>query len=422
MGVDPLLEARQLIGHTLAVHIVIVALSIGLPVILSILEWYAWRKPNTYLRGFIKLVAKWTAVFAIGGIFTGTAVALQLSTLWAPFLNGVRPNVGIFFQLEGYMFLIEAVFLSWYFATMKQVGTAKHFLISIPISVGTIGSAFFITAVNAYMNNPSSMLTSTTTLEVLHSVASYIFATAMVVLGYVAWRSLRAKTKPAREFLNWTIGRLGVMVAVMLVILAILGHQSAVNIATTQPNKLAAIEILDKTQTNAPLRIGGEIDENGVAQGGIVLPGMLSLLAGYDLNTEVKGLNEIPRYQWPLLVVHTLFDLKMALVGISCIVALILVVYQVRKKALPTWARIGLVPLGLIGFAMVELGWLITEFGRQTWAVVGKQATASALTPGANLHQMLWLFLALFAVLSISTFFALYYTTRHWRQTEKFSW
>lgn len=414
--------ARQLIGHTLAVHIIVVALSIGLPILMSMFEWRAWRKNDDKMRATVKLLARWAAVFVVGGIFTGTAVALQLSTLWAPYLNQVRPDVGIFFQLEGYMFLIEAVFLSWYFITMKTVGTLKHFLISLPISVGTLGSALFITTVNAYMNNPTAPFTSTTFWEVSHSIFSYIFATVMLYWGYVAWRSLRQHTKPMEAFLHDKLGRLGIYAAVLLVILAILGHQSAVNLATTQPHKLAAIEILDKTQSNAPLRIGGHINEKGEAEGGIVLPGMLSILVGYNTETVVKGLDEIPPYQWPFLVVHTMFDIKMILIGLVALLVLVVLVFRWRKQRLPRWLRRVLIPFGLVGFALVELGWFITEFGRQTWTVVGKQSTEMAFTPGADIKGSLIIFVILFAILTLSTLFALAYTTKHWRATEKWSW
>lgn len=419
---DALSMARELIGHTLAYHIIIVAFSIGLPVLMSLFEWRAWRHNSERDRGFVKLLSRWAGVFVIGGIFTGTAVALQLSTLWAPFLDEVRPSVGVLFQLEGYMFLIEAIFLSWYFMTIRQVGTLKHFLISLPISIGTIGSAFFITGVNAYMNNPSAMFTYTTFLEFTHSVTSYFFATTMIVLGYVAWRSLRTQTGPALKWLQATMGRLGLFAGALLLVLAFLGHQSAVDIASSQPHKLAAIEILDKTQTNAPLRVGGEINEKGEAEGGIVLPGMLSFLVGMNTNTEVKGLNEIPEYKWPPLVVHLLFDLKMVLVGLSALTVIVVAWFHWRRHAQPRWMRKALVPLGLIGFTMMELGWLITEFGRQTWTVVGKLTTAQAMTVGANIKSTQYLFIALFAVMTIATLYALTYTTRHWRDTEKQSW
>lgn len=419
---DPLDAGRQLIGHSLAFHIIIVALSIGLPFLISIFEWLAWRSNSERLRGFVRLLAKWAAVFVIGGVMSGTIIALQFSTLWAPFLDASRPEVGKFFQLEGYMFLIEAAFLSWYFSTMKQVGTRKHFLISLPINIGTIGSAFFITAVNAWMNNPSAQFTTTTANEISHSVVSYLFSTTLIVLAFVAWRSLHKRSKPTMTFINKLMGQLSIIALVLMGTLGVLGHQSAVDIGNTQPHKLAAIELLDKTGPNAPMRIGGEMTDEGKAEGGIVIPGLLSILAGYSPEAVVKGLDQIPRDKWPPLVVHALFDIKMALVGLSTALIALAVFFYWRYKSFPRLFRTMLIPFGVLGLLMVELGWYITELGRQSWTIVGKQLTADAFTVGANIHNSIIVFVLLFGVLGLSTLFALSYATKHWRNTEKQSW
>lgn len=419
---DTLSAGRELIGHTLAFHIIIVAFSIGLPIVMSLFEWHAYKSGSPKSKAFVKLLSRWASVFVIGGVFTGTAVALQLSTLWAPYLNHVRPTVGMFFQLEGYMFLVEAIFLSWYFMTMRDIGTLRHFLIGLPISLGTIGSAFFITSVNAYMNNPRGIFTSTTFLEFTHSVTSYFFATTMIIIGYIAWRSLKNQSRSTAKYLHASIGWLGVFAALLLVVQAFLGHQSAANLAQTQPHKLAAIEILDTTQTNAPLRLGGEIDQSGKATGGIVLPGMLSMLVGMNPNTEVKGLNETPRDQWPYLIVHLLFDVKMMLVGLSCLTVALIVWFHWRRREQPRWMRIGLIPISVIGFVMMELGWLITEFGRQQWTVTGMLTTVQAFTSGADIKHTQYVFMALFALLTVASILALIYTVKYWRKTEKHSW
>ena len=421
---ESLESARQLIGHTLVYHILIVSVSIGLPVLMSIFEFIAWRQNDERLKAFVRLLARWAAVFVIGGIFTGTMVALQLSTLWAPFLDEARPHVGKFFQLEGYMFLIEAAFLSWYLMTLKQVGTLKHVLIGIPISIGTIGSAFFITTVNAWMNNPNNVFTSTTVNEISHSVMSYLFSTALVVMGYIAYRSVRTANapKPTREFLRRLLGRVAVVTGVFLAILAFLGHQSAVDIAHTQPHKLAAMELLDKTQDTAPLRLGGEVNDQGEAEGGIVIPGALSLLAGFSLNYEVKGLEEIPRDKWPPLIIHALFDIKMGLVMLASSIVALALFFYIRRRPFPRWFLLGLVPLSLVGFVMVELGWLITEFGRQPYTIVGIQTTAAGHTPGAELFSSVPIFLSLFTLMTIAIVLALRHTTLRWRNAEKYSW
>lgn len=413
---------RVLVGDSLGFHIIFVGLSIGLPFLISIFEWYAWRKNDDNVRGLIRLLARWAAVFVITGVMSGTIIALQFSTLWAPFMDAARPHVGKFFQLESYMFLIEAVFLAWYFATMKEVGSKKHFLISLPINLGAIGSAFFITMVNAWMNNPTGIWTTTTTNEILHSVTSYFFATTLVLLGYLAWRTLRKPSKNARVFLQWSINRVAIIAAVLMVLLGILGHQSAVDIAHTQPHKLAAIELLDETQTNAPMRIGGSMNDDGKAEGGIIIPGLLSLLAGNSFDTTVKGLGDYPRDRWPLLVVHLLFDIKMALVGVASAMIAGALFFYWRKREQPRWFAVVLAALGSIGLVMVELGWMLTELGRQPWAINGKLLTADAFTKGVNMMQTGIIFPSLFVLLTIATAFALHRTTRQWRKKEKMAW
>lgn len=413
---------RQLIGHTLAVHIVIVSFSIGLPILMSLFEFWAWRRNDNYLRSFVRLLAKWAAVFVIGGIFTGTMVALLFSSLWAPFLDTARPHVGKFFQLEGYAFLIEAAFLSWYLTSLKHVGTRRHFLIGLPISLGTIGSAFFITVINAWMNNPSGLFTTTTLLEVSHSVTAYLFASTVAVLAYIAYRSLKKHPKKTHQALIWITGRLAIIGGVLILILGFLGHQSAVNIGSTQPRKLAGIELLDHTQKNAPIRVGGSIDAKGNTQGGIAIPGALSILAGGSTNHTVTGLDAYQRSDWPPLVVHTLFDAKMAIIGLVSLLLVITIGVYLKWKRFPRALLIALIPTGLLGFTLVELGWLITEFGRQPYTIANLQSTASAYTPGANIANSLPIFLVLFGILTASTVFALAYTTRHWRNTEKTAW
>lgn len=218
------------------------------------------------------------------------------------------------------------------------------------------------------------------------------------------------------------MGQLSIIALVLMGTLGVLGHQSAVDIGNTQPHKLAAIELLDKTGPNAPMRIGGEMTDTGKAEGGIVIPGLLSILAGYSPEAVVKGLDQIPRDKWPPLVVHALFDIKMALVGLSTALIALAVFFYWRYKSFPRLFRTMLIPFGVLGLLMVELGWYITELGRQSWTIVGKQLTADAFTVGANIHNSIIVFVLLFGVLGLSTLFALSYATKHWRNTEKQSW
>lgn len=417
---DPTIAGRTLMGDSLGFHIIIALLSIGIPFLMNVFGFLAWRRKDAKSAQFVRLLVRWTAVLAVAGAISGTVIAIQFSTLWAPFLAYSQPYVGHYFALEGYAFLIEVVFLAWYLAREKKAAPRTLWLLGLPITLGAIGSAFFITTINAWMNNPSAVWTSTTALEISHSVTAYLFATTVLVIGYVAWRVWRKKTgSKDGQRLIW---QLGIVAFILLVIVAVLGDASAVNDASTQPTKLAAIEILDKTQTNAPLRIGGEINADGTAQGGIVLPGVLSLLAGRSWNYEVQGLDKTPRDQWPLLIVHNLFDIKMLIVGYVSVLLLALLVFRWRLKRQPRWFLAILAASGIVGIALVELGWMLTELGRQPWAVQGKLLVSDAFTKSVDVVKIGYIFPCLFVVLLAATLFALHMVTKKWNKVEVPKW
>ncbi|MEP7205234.1 MAG: cytochrome ubiquinol oxidase subunit I, partial [Candidatus Saccharibacteria bacterium] len=417
---DTLAAGRALMGDSLGFHIIIALLSIGIPFILNIFEFYYVRKKTPQVLDFIHLLSRWTVVLAVAGVISGTIISLQFAVLWAPFLATARPFVGKFFMLETYAFLVEAIFLAWYVTSWKKLSPFKHWLIGLPVTIGAIGSAFFITIINAWMNNPSAIITSTTWLEITHSVAAYLFATVLLIMGYVAWRIWRSNT--TNQFPQWLLFRLGLVGFMLLLIVAELGHQSAVSIASTQPTKLAAIEILDTTQTSAPLRIGGSINSEGKATGGIVLPGVLSLLAGYSLDYKVHGLNEIQRGTWPMLVVHSLFDIKMALVGLSSAMILGALFFYWKFKRQPAWFVKILAFFGLTGIVMVELGWMLTELGRQPWAINGRLLVKDAFTKNLNTLQIGYIFPVLFVILLAATLYALGQVSQRWRREVKSEW
>ncbi len=417
---DTLAAGRALMGDSLGFHIIIALLSIGIPFILNIFEFYYVRKKTPKVLDFLHLLSRWTVVLAVAGVMSGTIISLQFSVLWAPFLATARPFIGRFFILETYAFLVEAIFLSWYVTSWDKVSPFKHWLIGLPVTVGAIGSAFFITIINTWMNNPSAIITSTTWLEITHSISAYLFATVLFVMGYVAWRIWRTKT--TGQFPQWLLARLALVGFILLLIVAELGHQSAVNIASTQPVKLAAIEILDSTQTSAPLRIGGSINNDGKATGGIVLPGVLSLLAGYSLDYKVHGLNEIQRDKWPMLVVHSLFDIKMALVGLTSALVVGVLFFYWKFKHQPAWFIKLLAIFGVAGIVMVELGWMLTELGRQPWAINGMLLVKDAFTKNINALQIGYIFPVLFVVLLAAIVFALSQVSQRWRTEVKSEW
>ncbi|MCA9330699.1 cytochrome ubiquinol oxidase subunit I, partial [Candidatus Saccharibacteria bacterium] len=396
--------------------------SIGFPFIMNILEYFAMRRDSKQLYKVVRLLSEWTTVLVVTGVISGTLIGMQFSILWGPFVAEARPYVGKFFMLEGYMFMLEAVFLAWYRITAGKVSAFRHWLIGLPITIGAMGSAVFITTVNAWMNNPSATFTSTTFFEITHSITGYLLASTLVVIGWLGWRLAKAQSKD--RFAHRLVYSLVLLSIGLIAVIGVLGHQSAQNLAKTQPLKLAGMEILDKTQANAPLRVGGQINSAGEAEGGLVVPTALSVLAGNSPNHKVTGLDSAPRDKWPMLIIHTLFDIKMALVGALTTLLVItgFLYYRSKDKLLRDWNLKLLALFGLSGILIVELGWMVTELGRQPWAIYGKMLTEDAFTTNNSALSIGYLFPVMFVLLLGASVFALTMVTKAWRKREHITW
>lgn len=418
------LEAiRSLFTNTMAFYVVFAVLSVGLSMIISALEWRARSDDDKLLRSTINLFAKWSAVFIVGTAFIGLSVLMQLATLWAPFIEEVRLDIGVYIQLAAVFSVAALSFLGWYLATMDQVGKQRHFLVGLVVNAGMIGSLAAFVLVDSYMNNPLAVFTLTTLLEIILAIAGSAFTVVLLVLGYAVYRSLRSREERTEKFLAQLINHLTIYAGVLLVVIVVVAGVAYKDIADTQPQKLAALELLDKTQTNAPLRVGGQINESGKAEGGLVIPGMLSLLVGFNPNTEVEGLGDTPPHQWPPLIVHTYFGMLRLLALLLVAAAGLVAWYRWKKRELPGWLYVSLVPMGLVGLVLAELVWLINDVGRQTWMVTGRLTTEMAVSRDATIFDSLASFEALYVVLVAASLFALAYTTHHWRSTEKkLSW
>lgn len=68
---------------------------------------------------------------------------------------------------------------------------------------------------------------------------------------------------------------------------------------------------------------------------------------------------------------------------------------------------LGFVAISWFGIAIVELGWMMTEMGRQPWAVRGYVTTEQALTKTHDVSSFGYLFPLAYVVLFVVTFIAI---------------
>jgi cytochrome d ubiquinol oxidase subunit I len=416
---DNLTAARITMGYTLAFHMIFAALGVAYP-LLMFLANAAWLR--TGKKEYLRLTKTWQKVvgvtFAIGAV-SGTGLSFMLGLLWPPFMQLYGGAMGPAFQLEGFAFFIEAIFLGLYLYGWKRLSPKLHLFCGAMVAVGGAASAILVQAANAWMQNPvNSALVLTDPAAVppfrtlflnpyywymaVHGTVGCFAATAFLVSGAYAWKLLK---KPGNSLYQAGLKvALGVGI-VSAAIMPLSGHVYAQFIAKVQPAKLAAAEAHFETAPHVPLIIGGLVDqEAGKVVAGLKIPGGLSFLAHDDFSAEVIGLDKFPQADWPNVpIVHYAFDIMVA-AGMLILLAAVWYwgVVLFRNGKLPKSLLRLLVlcfPLGIIAF---EAGWMVTEIGRQPWIIYGVMRTKEAVTQNSALPVM-WAYLSIYSALMVAT-------------------
>ena len=412
--------ARVTMGTSLAFHIVFAVLGVGLPVLLSVAEGLGlWRKDAVWTD----LARRWSrafgVLFAVGAV-SGTVLSFELGLLWPRFMALSGSMIGLPFSAEGFAFFLEAIFLGLYLYGWNRLTPIVHWLMSIPIAISGAASALFVVMTNAWMNHPAGFelvngqvtkvdplaaaFNAATPTEDTHMLVSAYVSTGFLVASVYAAGMLRGRLDAAHRrglAAGMTMGLVAIALA------GVTGDSSARFIYTDQPPKFAAMEGQYRTLRGAPLHIGGiPLESHQGVVFGLEIPRGLSLLAAFDPNAEVRGLNEFPAADRPNpILVHLSFD---TMVGLGTLLGLLAVVFWGlvwRGRAIPT-RRPLLVVLALAGPAAViamEAGWFVTEFGRQPWVVYGILRTAQAATPVPGLFISLVAFLLIYLALAVTT-------------------
>ncbi|MBU1984843.1 cytochrome ubiquinol oxidase subunit I, partial [bacterium] len=176
------------------------------------------------------------------------------------------------------------------------------------------------------MSNPSTIP------RYLHTVDAALISGAFFMMGLSAWFLLKGRHM---EFAKRSL-KLGLIVAFVTSALELgLGHYHAVQVANTQPEKLAAYEGLFETQTQAPMILFGIPDADAeTVHAAIRVPGFLSFLTDFDFNAEVQGLKDFPKDEWPPLGL-TFFPFHlMFIIGMYFILITLIGMFLLRKNKL----------------------------------------------------------------------------------------
>ncbi len=415
-----LLAARAQMGTSLAFHIIFAALGVGLPLLMCLAEGLAlWRHDATWMA-LARRWAKASAIlFAIGAV-SGTILSFELGLLWPTFMKFSGAVIGLPFALEGFAFFIEAIFLGLYLYGWNRLSPRAHWLCSFPIWISGLISAWFVVSANSWMNTPvgfeivhgqvtginplQAMLNPSTPYETIHMILACYVATGFGAAAVYAFAMLRGK--------RGDYYRKGLLLALALGAITIplqiiSGDATARFVAQSQPAKLAAMEGVVHTESGAPLLIGGLADPNtGQVSYALEIPDGLSFLVAGDPRATIKGLDAYAPQDRPNpLPVHTSFDGMVASGFFALFIGLLFwALYFWRKRVVPENRLLlaGIVLAGPLSFLAIELGWMVTELGRQPWVIYGILRTSDAVTTAPGINYSFLAFSCIYVVLAIT--------------------
>lgn len=394
---DVVLLSRLQFAITVFFHFIFVPLTLGLSVMLAVMETMYVRTGNEMYKRMVKF---WGKLFIINftlGVVTGITLEFQFGTNWSRYSEYVGDIFGSLLAIEATAaFFLESTFLAVWWFGWEKVSKKVHLFAIWMVAIASNLSALFIIVANGFMQNPVGYVIRNgraeleNFFEVLfnpyslgqypHTVIASWMLAGFFVMGVSAWHLLR---KNEEEFFNKSFKYGTVTALVCSIVVAISGHHQGNVVAELQPAKLAAMESHWETRTNAPMYLLVLPDEKneGNAVQALGIPSVLSILAFNDPNAEVKGLLDFPKEDRPpVLITFASFRVMVALGTLFPLLAGAAWLWRKRIQEKP-WLLRALMYNIPLPYVSIMLGWTVAEVGRQPWIVYGMMRTTDAVSP-----------------------------------------
>jgi len=434
---DAEILARVQFAFTVAFHYIFPPLSIGLGLLLVLMEGAYLKTKNPKFEQMTKF---WVKVFALTfaiGVASGIVMEFEFGTNWATYSRYVGDVFGSALAAEGiFAFFLESGFLAILVFGWDKVSPKMHFFATLMVSFGSMFSAVWIVVANSWQQTPAgyhivgeglsaraeitdfwAMVFNPSSMDRLsHTLSGAWLAGAFLVISISAWYLIKGRHI---EFAKSSM-KIGLSLAIFASLFQLFtGHASAVGVSENQPAKMAAMEAQYETGSNAPLYLFGWVDnENQEVRFGIAIPGMLSYLISGSTEHVVTGLNEFkPEDRPPVNVVFQLYHLMVAigfaLIGISLLGAF----YWWRGKLFEKKWLLWVFVFSVLGPQIAnQVGWFTAEIGRQPWIVYNLLRTSEALSKAVSAGQIVFsmiLFIVIYSLLFILFIYLLNEKIKH---------
>jgi cytochrome d ubiquinol oxidase subunit I len=401
--------ARAQFALTVMVHYLYPVLTMGLGVVLVIVASLRLRRPDEI---YDRMLRFWTHIFGVvfaGGVATGVVMEFEFGTNWARYSRFVGDIFGAPLAAEALIaFFLESSFLSILLFGGKRVSRRTHFIATLMVALGATLSAFWIVAANSWQQTPAgfhivhgraeltdfwaAVFNPSTLLRFLHAVLGSWVTAAVFVGSLSAYYLLRGRHQ---EFARRSLRLALVFGLVAVAAEVVVGDAHTRQVARTQPEKFAAIEVLHHTQEGAPLAVVGQpLPE-------VLLPKLLSFMTYFDFDARVTGLDAFaPENRPPVTATAMSFHAMLWLgLGLAAVLGLGGFLWC-RGRLFVSRRYLKVLYYCLpIPFVVNEVGWVTAEVGRQPWIVYRLLRTEDAFSrtvPAAQVAVSLLMFVVVY--------------------------
>ena len=419
MELDTFLLSRIQFAANISFHILFPTITIALCWFLFFFRVQYNRTNNDV---WMRCYRFWVKIFALSfaiGVVSGLVMSFQFGTNWPGYMETVGNIAG---PLLGYevltAFFLEATFLGIMLFGINRVSPRIHTLATLLVAIGTSLSAFWILALNSWMQTPDGfemrdgvafplswwdiIFNPSMPYRLTHMMLASGLTAAFLIAGISAYRILKGDHKPAPRLAL----KVGIFAAAILIPLQIfMGDLHGLNTLKHQPAKIAAMEAIWETGNRVPLvlfAIPDEIEKKNLFA--VEVPDFASLILTHDVEGELKGLNEFNGEHPPVKPLFYGFRLMVGVGLLMLIVSWTASLLLLHRKSLPPLMLRVLVAMSFSGWIATLAGWYVTEIGRQPYLVTGVLKTADAVTSVAssNVGISLSIYLTLYVVLLIA--------------------
>ncbi|MBS4205882.1 cytochrome ubiquinol oxidase subunit I [Lederbergia citrea] len=423
---DPLILARIQFASTTLFHFIFVPLSIGLALLIAIMQtMYVIKKEEVYL----KMTKFWSIFFLINfavGVVTGIFQEFQFGMNWSTYSRFVGDIFGAPLALEALLaFFMESTFIGLWVFGWNRLPEKIHLTCIWLVSIGTMLSAFWIMAANSFMHNPVGYVLQNGRAEMNdfvalltneklwvafpHTVLGSFATGAFFIIGVSAWNIYRKRDIDLfKRSMNVSLV-IGLIAGLGI---AFSGHSQATYLMHAQPMKMAAAEGLwEDSEDPAAWTLVTNIDvKNRESSGRIDIPYLLSYLAYGKFEGKVEGMNTLQEkyvlkygdgnYVPPVKTTFWSFRIMAGTGGALILLSAIGLFLSYRKKIEQSSKYLKLmVPAIFLPFIGNSFGWIMSEIGRQPWVVNGLMKTADAVSPNVSAGKVL------FSLITFSTIY-----------------